>query len=149
MSVGEIAGLVAAAAFVVLVALLALPLIRLTAAIEATRRSIERLTEESIPTLRGTAASVESVNASLGQAEGITTDVHDMASNVSGITALVTTAVAGPLIKVSSFSYGVRRALAHRRVEEPAEATRTRLRTEHRAARAARKAARHSRGSQA
>lgn len=117
MSAGEIAGLIAAIAFVLLVALLALPLIRLTGAIEEARRSIEKLTEESLPTLRGTRATVESVNASLAQAEGISSDVHGVTSNVGGLAALVTTTVGGPLIKVNAFSYGVRRALAHRKLE--------------------------------
>lgn len=135
MSVGEIAGLIAAAAFVVLVALLALPLVRLTGAIEEARRSIERLTEETIPTLRGTATTVESVNTSLGQAEGITSDARDMSANINGLTALVTTTVAGPLVKASAFSYGVRRALAHRRVPESPQQQRARERADRRAAR--------------
>lgn len=126
MSAGEIAGLIAAGAFVVLVLLLALPLIRLTGAIEEARRSIERLTEESLPTLRSTRATVESVNASLAQAEGISSDVRGVSSNVGGLAALVTATVAGPLIKVNSFSYGVRRALAHRRADELAEPRRLR-----------------------
>lgn len=115
MSVGEIAGLVAAVAFVVLVGLLALPLLRLTSTLDAARRSIERLTDETVPTLRGTATTVDNVNATLVKADGITANVQDVSSNVSALTGLATSLVGGPAIKVSAFSYGVRRALAHRR----------------------------------
>ena len=115
MSAGEIAGLVAAVAFVVLVALLALPLLRLTSTLESTRRSIERLTDEAVPTLRGTATTVDNVNATLVHADGVAANVATMSHNVSALTALAASVLGGPAVKVSAFSYGVRRAIAHRR----------------------------------
>lgn len=115
MSAGEIAGLIAALAFVVLVGLLALPLLRLTRTLEEARRSIERLTDEALPTLRGTATTVDSVNASLARAEGVTSNVVDISANASALTGLLTSVIGGPAVKVSAFSYGVRRALASRR----------------------------------
>lgn len=137
MSAGEFAGLLAAAAFVVLVALLALPIIRLTSTIEAARRSIERLTDETVPTLRNTATTVESVNASLAQVEGVSTDVRSMSANIGGLTGVITTTLGGPLIKLNAFSYGVRRALAHRRVEDSPAQARAKARAERIAERAA------------
>lgn len=115
MSAGEVAGLIAALAFVVLVGLLALPIVRLTRTFEEARRSIERLTDETVPTLRGTATTVDTVNATLLRADSVAANVADISANASALTGLVTSLVGGPVVKVSAFSYGVRRAVAQRR----------------------------------
>ncbi|MGN6243408.1 MAG: DUF948 domain-containing protein [Motilibacteraceae bacterium] len=144
MSAGEVAGLIAALAFVVLVGLLALPLLRLTRTIAQAQRSLEELTEKTLPTLQEATAAMRSVNASLAQTEGIASDVHDMSSNVSGLTGLVTSGLGGPAIKVSAFSYGVQRAIAQRRTAKVESTAGARIRAERRARRAAERAAARS-----
>ena len=60
MSVGEIAGLIAAIAFVVLVALAAIPLLKLGRVLEEVRLAVRDIGHESVPILaelRGTVAA--------------------------------------------------------------------------------------------
>jgi uncharacterized protein YoxC len=80
MSVGDVAGLVAAFAFVLLVGFLAVPLVKLGRALDETSRSIRELTEHSVPILDEAATTVASTN--------------------------------DQLVKVASFSYGVRQGFA-------------------------------------
>ena len=95
MSGGDIAGLIAAGVFAILVALLALPIIRLT-----------KVFDELIVTIR----SLNQSTSPLIDEVTITSNVSDASANVSALSSLVTSTVGQPLIKVASFSYGVRQA---------------------------------------
>ena len=109
--VGDIAGLIAAIAFVALVGFLALPLVKLGHVLEETRLSVKALTEHTVPVLDETASTVASANAQLVKVDTMTTSAAEITQNVSALTALVAATVGGPLIKVAAFSYGVRQAL--------------------------------------
>ncbi|HUX69986.1 MAG TPA: DUF948 domain-containing protein [Cellulomonadaceae bacterium] len=112
MSLGDVAGLIGALAFVALVALLAVPLLRLGGVLDETRESVRQLTEHTVPVLDETAATVASANAQLARVDTITSSVADVTQNVSALTSLFAATVGSPLIKVAAFSYGARRALA-------------------------------------
>ena len=91
MTVGSIAGLIAAGVFAVLVALLALPIVKLGRVFDELRVTVRQLNEGS-----------------------------DASANVSALSSLVASTVGQPLIKVASFSYGVRKAFRGRDDEDPA-----------------------------
>ena len=112
MSLGDVAGLIGALAFVALVALLAVPLLRLGGVLDETRESVRQLTEHTVPVLDETAVTVASANAQLARVDTITSSVADVTQNVSALTSLFAATVGSPLIKVAAFSYGARRALA-------------------------------------
>ncbi len=112
MSLGDVAGLIGALAFVALVVLLAVPLLRLGGVLDETRESVRQLTEHTVPVLDETAATVASANAQLARVDTITSSVADVTQNVSALTSLFAATVGSPLIKVAAFSYGARRALA-------------------------------------
>ncbi|MCR6494591.1 DUF948 domain-containing protein [Cellulomonas sp. P24] len=112
MSLGDVAGLISALAFVALVILLARPLLRLGGVFDETRESVRQLTEHTVPVLDETAATVASANAQLARVDTITSSVADVTQNVSALTSLFAATVGSPLIKVAAFSYGARRALA-------------------------------------
>jgi len=112
MSVGDVAGLLGAIAFLVLVGFLALPLLRLAQVFDEARASVKELTEHTVPLLDETAATVATTNAQLVKVDTVTTSAAEISQNVSALTALVAATVGGPLIKVAAFSYGVRQALA-------------------------------------
>lgn len=108
--VGDIAGLIAAIAFVLLVGLLAVPLLKLGRVLDETRDSVKELTDHSVPVLDETAKVVASSAAQLDKVDTVTTAAAQVGENVSALTSLVTATVGGPLLKVAAFSYGVRRA---------------------------------------
>jgi uncharacterized protein YoxC len=112
MSVGDVAGLVAAFAFVLLVGFLAVPLVKLGRALDETSRSIRELTEHSVPILDEAATTVASTNDQLVKVDTITTSAAQVSENVSALAGLYASTLGRPLVKVASFSYGVREGFA-------------------------------------
>jgi len=110
MSVGDIAGLIAAIAFVLLVGVLAVPLVKLGRVLDEARLSVKELTDHSVPILDETAATVASTNVQLTRVDTITTAAASVSENVSALTSLFAATVGGPMVKVAAFSYAVRRA---------------------------------------
>lgn len=110
MTGGDIAGLIAAGIFAVLVGLLTIPLVKLGRVLDETSRSIRELTEHTTPLLDETADTIASTNAQLQRVDQITANVADVTGNVSALVALVAATVGGPLIKLAGFSAGVRAA---------------------------------------
>ncbi len=114
MSVGDIAGLIAAVAFVALVGLLAVPILKLGALIDDARGTVQGVTTESLPLLREVTTTVTTTNGELERVSAITTNVQQMTTNASALTALFAATLGSPLIKVAAFTYGVRQAFTGR-----------------------------------
>ncbi|NUU17643.1 DUF948 domain-containing protein [Cellulomonas humilata] len=112
MSVGDVAGLIAAIAFVLLVGFLAVPLIKLGRVLDETRTSVKEITDHTVPVLDETATLVASSNGQLANIDTVTTAAAQVSENVSALTSLFAATVGSPMIKVAAFSYGVRRALS-------------------------------------
>lgn len=109
---GDIAGLIAAIAFVLLVGALALPLVKLGRVLDETRTSVRELTEHTVPILDEAATTVSSANTQLERVDTVTTAAANVSQNVSALSSLFSATVGGPMIKVAAFSYGVRSALS-------------------------------------
>jgi len=112
MSVGDVAGLIAAIAFVLLVGLLAVPLLKLGRVLDETRASVKELTDHTVPVLDETAAVVASTGTQLERVDVITTSAAQVTENVSALTSLFAATVGAPMIKVAAFSYAARTVLA-------------------------------------
>jgi uncharacterized protein YoxC len=112
MSVGDVAGLIAAIAFVLLVGLLAVPLVKLGRVLDEATRSIRAVTEHSVPILDEAATAVASTNEQLVKVDTITTSAAQVSENVSALAGLYAATLGRPLVKVAAFSYGVRQAFA-------------------------------------
>jgi xanthosine utilization system XapX-like protein len=108
MSVGEIAGLIAAIAFAVLVLAIAVPLIKLGSLLGSVQTEV--LIKQIVPLLGRTQTTVEHVNSNLEHAETLTTNAADISTNARALTSAFSATLGGPLVKVAAFSYGVRRA---------------------------------------
>ncbi len=111
MSVGDIAGLVAAIAFVLLVIVLAVPLVKLGRVLDEARASVKEITDHTVPVLDQTAATIASTNTQLVKVDSITTSAAQVGENVSALTSLVAATVGEPLVKLAAVTYGVRRAV--------------------------------------
>ena len=97
MSVGEIAGLIAAVAFVLLVGVLAVPLIKLGGVFDETRTMIKGVSDETVPLLSEVTTTVTTTNAQLVRVDAITSNVQSATTNVSALTALFAATVGGPV----------------------------------------------------
>ncbi|WP_169165387.1 DUF948 domain-containing protein [Cellulomonas taurus] len=109
---GDIAGLIAAIAFVLLVGALALPLVKLGRVLDEARTSVRELTEHTVPILDEAATTVSSANTQLERVDTVTTAAASVSQNVSALSSLFSATVGGPMIKIAAFSYGVRSALS-------------------------------------
>jgi uncharacterized protein YoxC len=112
MSGGDIAGLIAAGVFAVLVALLAIPVWKLGKVFDELRGAIRSLSDGTTPLIDEVTTTVSTTNEQLRKVDGITANVSDATANVSALSSLVAATVGSPLIKVAAFSYGVRTAFA-------------------------------------
>ncbi|WP_427018035.1 DUF948 domain-containing protein [Pseudarthrobacter sp. P1] len=115
MSGGDIAGLIAAGVFAVLVAILAVPVLKLGNVFDEMRSTIKQLSDGTTPLIDEVTATVSTTNAQLKKVDGMTTNVSDATANISALSSLFAATLGQPLIKVAAFSYGVRSALAGRR----------------------------------
>jgi uncharacterized protein YoxC len=140
MSVGDIAGLIAAIAFVALVGVLAVPLVKLGRVLDETRTMVKGVGDQTVPLLGEVTTTVTTTNAQLARVDAITSNVQSVTTNVSALTAVFAATLGSPVIKVAAFTYGVRRALSDR---ERADLER-RVKDQVKAERAARKAARRN-----
>ncbi|MBO1268454.1 DUF948 domain-containing protein [Arthrobacter cavernae] len=115
MSGGDIAGLIAAGVFALLVLLLAVPILKLGGVLDEVRQSIRSISDGATPLMDEVTATVSTTNQQLKKVDGIASNVSDASANISALSSLVAATVGSPLIKVAAFSYGVRSALAGRR----------------------------------
>ena len=141
MDAGEIAGLIAAGAFLMLVVVLAVPILKLGRTVDAATRSINDLTDRTGPLLSDVNDTVRGVNTALGQVQvsldgvnlqlakvdTITEHAAHVTANVANLSTVVGAAAANPLIKVASFGYGLRKATAARRRADEDRAVRAEL----------------------
>jgi hypothetical protein len=118
----QIAALIAAGAFVLLVVLLAIPLVKLSRTLDEATIAIRKAHESSEPLFTGANTTIDHVNTQLERVDGITANARSISGNVSALSSLFTATLGGPLVKSAAFSYGVSKALRARRKrkEEPA-----------------------------
>jgi uncharacterized protein YoxC len=115
VSGGEVAGLVVAVFWAVLVTLLAVVLVRLARALREATVLVETVTERAVPLLDEAARTLRAANDQLVRVDAITADVQDAAANAQALSSTVAATLGGPLVKLSAFSYGVRSAVAKQR----------------------------------
>ena len=132
MNDGDIAGLVAAGAFLMLVLVLVVPILKLGRTIDATTNAINDLVDRTGPLLTNVNTTVENVNTALGQVQvsldgvnvqlakvdTMTEHAQNVTANVANLVTVVSAAAANPLVKVASFGYGLRKAASARRSAE-------------------------------
>jgi uncharacterized protein YoxC len=128
VSAGSIAAVIAAGAFVLLVLLLAVPLLKLGRTLDEATLAIRKTHEGAAPLLAGAQSTLEGVNAQLEQVDGITRGVGSVTTNVAALTSIASSTLASPLIKVAAFSYGVRRTVSSRREAEAVRSAKQRHR---------------------
>lgn len=110
MSGGDIAGLIAAGVFAVLVGILALPLVKLGRVFDETTLAIRELSHEVTPLLQEGTTTIRETNQQLARVDTITSNVADATGNAAALVALFAATVGGPLVKLAGFSAGVRAA---------------------------------------
>lgn len=142
MTAGEIAGLIAAAALLLLVGLLAYPIVKLGRVLDETRLLVRGVSEESLPLLGEVTTTVSTTNAQLQRIDAITANAQTVTTNAAALSSLFAATAGGPLVKVAAFTYGVRRALSARHRAAVARRVKSELKAERKAHRRGKEAAR-------
>jgi uncharacterized protein YoxC len=114
LSGGEVAGLIVAVFWGVLVCFIGYGIYKLGSVIEEARKLVAGVTDETVPLLTEVRTSVVHVNTELERVDAITANVQTVTTNVSALTGVFAATLGSPVIKVAAFSYGVRRALGER-----------------------------------
>jgi len=135
VSGGEIAAVIAAVAFVFLVGLLAVPILKLGRTLDEATLAIRKAHEGAQPILTNANETVSQVNSQLARVEGITLNAQAVSSNAAALSSLFATTLGTPVVRLAAFSYGVRQAAAKRRRSDVTKRVREQLRAERRARR--------------
>jgi uncharacterized protein YoxC len=117
VSVGQIAAIVAAVAFVILVVLLAIPLLKLGRTLDEATIAIRKAHEGTEPLLSDANVTLTTVNTQLERVDGVTASAQAVAANTKALSTLFTATLGGPLVKIAALSYGLRKAQQARRMK--------------------------------
>jgi uncharacterized protein YoxC len=142
LSGGDVAGLIVAVFWGVLVCFLAYVLVKLGKVIGEAAKLVSGVADQTVPLLGEVTTSVVHVNAELTRVDTITANVEDISGNAKALTALFAATLGSPIIKVAAFSYGVRRTFATRHEDDVRKRVKSEIKAEKVTRRAGRKAAR-------
>ena len=111
VTLGDIAGVVAALAFAYLVFRLGRVIGKAGEILDEARIGVKGVSDGTVPLLGEVTSTVAATREQLVRVDTITTNVANMATNVNALTSLFAATVGAPLVKVAAVSYGVRSAL--------------------------------------
>jgi uncharacterized protein YoxC len=102
MNAQDIAALVAAGAFLLLVIFLGVPLLRLGRLIDESRQTVKQVSDDLGPLLDEVTVTVRETNKQLARVDQITENVAEITGNINSLVAVVSSTVGSPLIKAAS-----------------------------------------------
>ena len=112
VSIGDIAGVIAALAFAFLVVRLGSVIGKAGKVLDETRIGVRGVSEQTIPLLTQVTDTVASTNEQIVRLDTITANVSSMSTNVNALTSLFAATLGSPVVKVAAFTYGVRSAMS-------------------------------------
>jgi uncharacterized protein YoxC len=130
VSGGEVALMIIATFWAILVAFLALVLVKLVKVLKEATRLVSDIADRTPPLLDEMTDAVRATNAQLARVDQIAGNVQTMSTNATALSSTVAATLGGPLVKTAAFSYGVRRALSAQQRAELAKRVRSTARAE-------------------
>jgi uncharacterized protein YoxC len=112
VSIGDIAGVIAALAFAFLVARLGSVIGKTGKVLDETRIGVRGISEQTVPLLSQVTDTVASTNEQIVRLDTITANVSSMSTNLNALTSLFAATLGSPVVKVAAFTYGVRSAMS-------------------------------------
>jgi uncharacterized protein YoxC len=111
MSGGEIAAIIAAGAFVLLVLFIGVPLIKLGGLIDETRDSVRDLNDAVAPLLTEVTTTVTETNKQLAKVDVISENLVEVTNNIRSVVAVFSASVGAPLAKIAGLTQGIRNSI--------------------------------------
>ena len=118
MTGGQVAALIAAIAFAVLVAFLCAVLVRTHRVLAEAERLVVDVHRSAVPLIDDVRVTLAAVTQELDRVDGILASAASVSAGVSGVANLVTSAAANPLVKGLSFMAGARATMKSLRKEK-------------------------------
>ncbi|MCW2900541.1 MAG: hypothetical protein JWO67_2806 [Streptosporangiaceae bacterium] len=115
LSGGQVAGLIVAVFWAILVCSLAYVLVKLARLLVETTKMVSDLGDQAGPLLEDMTKTVEQAGEQLDRVDMITKGVAGVSQNVSTVSTVVSSVMSGPLVKGAAFAYGVRKVLGQGR----------------------------------
>jgi len=137
LSGGEVAGLIVAVFWAVLVCFIAFVLVKLGKVVGEAGKLVSGVTDQTVPLLSEVTNSVVHVNVELERVDAITANVQTITSNASALSGVFAATLGSPVIKVAAFSYGVRRAMNERHEADIKKRVKSEIKAEKKAKKAA------------
>ena len=111
ISIGDVAGVIAALAFAYLVLRLGGLIGKAGKVLDETRVGVRGVSQQTVPLLSQVTDTVASTNEQIVRLDIITANVSSMSTNLNALTSLFAATVGSPVVKVAAFTYGVRSAM--------------------------------------
>lgn len=118
MTLGEVAGLIAAIALCFLVAFTAVPLFKLGRVLEEVRLAVRDVGHNSVPILQELKGTVSATNTELEKLSVVTEDIAKVSGHATVVSQSAATlsqlfaaTLGGPMVKAAAFTHGLRKAL--------------------------------------
>jgi uncharacterized protein YoxC len=115
MSGGEIAGIILASSFALLVFFIGLVLVKVAKLVDEAAQTVKSLNTELEPILSEARVTLSEANKQLKRIDQITEDVEQVTENINSMVAVFTASVGGPLTKLFGVTQGLSKALFKRR----------------------------------
>lgn len=112
MSGGDVAAIIAASGFVLLVLFLAVPILKLGQILDETRNALRDINENVGPLLTELTETVVETNKQLAKVDVITENVAEVTTNVSSLVAVFAASVGSPLVKIAGLTQGLLGAIS-------------------------------------
>jgi uncharacterized protein YoxC len=107
---GDVALIILAAFWGLLVLFLCYVLVKTVAVIASTQLLIDGIRQETVPLLTEVKGSVERANRELDRVDGMLESTAEIVKRVERLSGLIEQTAASPLIKIISFGAGLRKA---------------------------------------
>ena len=117
MSGGDIAFIIGASGLAFLLLCLGYLVLRLSRTVDSATRRVEqsaKIIDEVTGRIAQTEETLNGVNLQLARVDVMTKNVEQVTQNVQALSGVFAATVGGPVVKVASLSYGVRRAIGKR-----------------------------------
>ena len=112
ISIGDVAGVIAALAFAYLVLRLGGLIGKAGKVLDETRVGVRGVSQQTVPLLSQVTDTVAATNEQIVRLDTITANVSSMSTNLNALTSLFAATVGSPVVKVAAFTYGVRSAMS-------------------------------------
>jgi len=111
VSIGDIAGVIAALAFAYLVLRLGGLIGKAGKVLDEASLGVHGLSAQTVPLLSQVTDTVASTNEQIVRLDTISANISSMSTNLNALTSLFAATVGSPVVKVAAFTYGVRSAM--------------------------------------